>query len=262
VKKILASKQTTLEVPPDLSHLPDSVGALVPLYRACIVRFDAAVHAREFSACAAEVEAAGEIVERALSLPRFANPRKRSGFRYCHYDVADIFCRLTRATPGAVPLFGQTGRFVASLSITRVRFDTSGLVSIGMSAYIGAAWSFEIRAAEPERAFFSETGYRSFMLQPLDAGEPSQDVAAWCVGHLRHWWNSDGGKPTKFQLRRIVKHAAPMPPAEEEEHDDDAEECAECLPVEDEPDDDGRTAIGNGYRSEPVSKTSTQLSLF
>ena len=293
------TKQNTLEIPPDLGHLPETVGDLVPLYRASIVRFDAAVHARDLAAAAAEVEASHEIVERAHSLARFQNPCMRNphGFRYCFYDVARIFDRLTRATPGTVPLFGQAGRFVASLSTVRIQFDMEGLgASIGMSAYHGCAWSFEIRAVERERSFFTGTGYRSFMLCSLLAGEPADGVDRWCVGHVRHWWNGEGGKASKYALVRIGESARPVRPASPTAEDDDSLECStcgvdigqldeygecsetgdafcpacyskhqegcvECLP-DDEDDDDGRGDIGNGYRSEPVSKPSTQLSLF
>jgi hypothetical protein len=208
----LNSTQNTFEIPPDLGHLPNTVGALVPLYRDCIVRFDAAVHARDMKALAAIHDEAEEIVERALSFDRFQgrrSPNNPHGYPYCFNDVADIFQRLTRAVPGAVPLFGQSGRFVASLSITKVRFDVAGLCSIGMSAYSAAAYSFEIRAVEHERAFFSETGYRSFMLCSLEVGERSDNVQAWCLGHLRHWWNGEGGRATKHKLPFIRSTARP-----------------------------------------------------
>jgi hypothetical protein len=38
--------------------------------------------------------------------------------------------------------------------------------------------------------------------------------------------------------------------------------CADCVPLEEYFDDDEGTDIGNGYTSESVSQTATQLSLF
>ena len=297
----MKASQPTLEIPPDLSHLPDTVGALVPLYRACIVRFDAAVRARDLNALADIYAEADELIERAHSLPRFAGPCARNphGFRYCFMDVAEIFDRLTRAVPGTVPLFGQSGDFVASLSTVKIRFKVDGICgSIGTSAYDSTVWSFSINAVERDRSFLSETGYRSFMCCSLGAGELGDDVARWCLGHVRHWWNGEGGKPSKYALVRIApRPAAPVFPVEDEDEDEGALDCvtcgadlsqmdaygeceddgaaycpacysehekvcADCLPLDGEPDDDGRTAMGSGYRSEPVAKTSTQLSLF
>jgi hypothetical protein len=240
------------------------------------------------------------------TLERFKGRRNPRGWNYCFYDVAHIFDRLTRAAPGAVPLFGQSGDFVATLSVTRVRFQMDGLCgTIGMLGYNSTAWSFSIRVVERDRGFFSETGYRSFTCAALGAGE-SSDVKAWCLGHVRHWWNGEGGKAHKYVLPSVrpltVRPALPVAQDEDEtetEAEAETEElrdcstcgvnlsqldeygeccesgeeycpecyavheahCAECLPF-DEPDDDGRTAIGNGYRSQPVSTTSTQLSLF
>jgi len=111
-----------------------------------------------------------------------------------------------------------------------------------------------------------------------------------------------GGKPTKYALHRIrrISDPAPAPPAlevEDEEEDvylecsvcgdtleqfDDYGECEDdgavfcpacyethqagcsaCLPPAEAFDDGGRTAIGNGYRDEPVVKPQQQqLTLF
>jgi len=254
----LGSKQGGLELPKDLTHLPSTVADLVPLYRACIVRFDAAVHARDFDAAAAAASDAHDVViERAKSLPRFTAGRRRSGLRYNFYDVAQIFERLTRAAPGAVPLFGQTGEFVTMCSLTRVRFKTQGLAGIGVSAYGGRVLGFDIRAVEWDRGFYTETGYRSFLCSSLEVGERTDDVRQWCMGHLRHWWNGEGGRPTKFALRRI-RSAAPAPAAlvVDSEDDDDAPTCPDC----------GDFTEGGGLcagcRSNKAVRTSKQLTLF
>jgi hypothetical protein len=296
VSKLANTQQNTLEIPKDLNHLPNTVAALLPLYRACIVRFDAAVHARDFDASAVVYGEAHDIVERALSLDRFRLGRKVSGFRYCFYDVAQIFDWLTRAAPGSVPLFGQRGDFVAFLSTVRVRFQTPGLAGdIGISAYKARTLGFQIRAVEWDRGFYTRTGYRSFVCSSLEVGNRTDDVQAWCMGHVRHWWNGSGGKPTKFALHRLraasAAAAAPLPaPVEDEaealdcsacgvdisqmdEYGECPEDgaafcpacyakhqdtCADCVPLAgDDFEDEGRTAIGNGYITE-----SKQLNLF
>jgi len=207
--------QTSLEVPKDLRHLPSTVAELVPLYRACIVRFDAAVHARDFGAANVERGEAHDIVERAFSSDRFQFPQ----YRYCFMDVARIFDRLTRAAPGTVPLFGQQGDFVASLSIVRVRFKVSGLSSdIGASAYSSRVMGFSINAVEWERPFYTDTGFRSFLCSSLEVGERSDNVQDWCMVHVRHWWNGEGGRATKFGLHRIRRYTpAPVAVAQAEE---------------------------------------------
>lgn len=222
----VSKQQNSIDLPKDLNHLPDTVADLVPLYRAAIVRFDAAVHARDFEATEAARGEAHDVVERAHSLPRFSEGRTVSGYRYCFYDVARIFDRLTRATPGEVPLFGQSADFVASLSTTRIRFQMHGLAGdIGMSAYAGRAWGFCIRAVEWNRPFFSDTGYRSFLCSSLEVGERTDDVKLWCLGHVRHWWNGSGGRPTKFVLPRIRgSFSAPVPVEVEDEED----VCPDC----------------------------------
>jgi hypothetical protein len=285
------SKQTVMEMPKDLGHLPSTVAELVPLYRDCIIRFDAAVRARDFETAGSVYGEAQDIIERAESFERFTS----RGFRYCFHDVAQIFDWLTRARPGSVPLFGQKGNFETFVSITKVNFQTEGLGgSLGMSAYNARVWGFEIGAVEWDRGFYSATGYRSFLCSSLEVGERSDDVRQWCIGHLRHWWNGSGGKPTKFALHRIQKHdfrpSNPLPvPVDDDTMECSAcdadlsqmdeygecsetgavfctscsakhgESCAECLPPAEPFEDEGRTDAGNGYPAAPASK---QLSLF
>ena len=292
----LANKQTVLEVPPDLGHLPSTFAELVPLYRACIVRFDAAVHARDFDTAAKVHGEASELIQRAQSFDRFQGKRNAKGWGYCYYDVARIFAHVTRAAVGAVPLFGQAGDFITSLSTTKVRFKVDGLCSLGVRPYGARALGFSLHAVEWDRGFYSETGFRSFLCSSLQVGERTDDVKQWCLGHLRHWWNGEGGRPTKYALHRIRRASDPRPvpaPAPADEDEDDVLECSacavdlsqmdeygecsqdgavfcpgcyakhetvcpECLPLAEDFDDDGLTSTGNGY----PQKNSVQLSLF
>lgn len=296
------SSQAAMDLPKDLRHLPDSFAALVPLYRACIVRFNEAVGARDFDAAGAISGEAHDLVEHALSFDRFQRGRTSRGWHYCFYDVARIFDRLTRAAPGTIPLFGQSGDFETVASTTRVRFKTDGVAGcLGMFAYEGRTWGFSLHAVELDRPFFSETGFRSFTVASLEVGERTDDVSQWCLGHLRHWWNGEGGRATKYALRRIrpicARPSPPPPPPVEDDFDEEGpiacsgcsvdlsqmdeygecpddgaaycplcyaqhqESCADCVPLDDS-DEEDRTAIGNGYRSEPVGSSATQLSLF
>lgn len=69
------------------------------------------------------------------------------------------------ASPGAVPLWGQNGRFEITLETADApliaQIDAKGMFGIGGASmpYVG----FSARAVDPLRPFISETGYRSFL---------------------------------------------------------------------------------------------------
>jgi len=73
-------------------------------------------------------------------------------------------CRLaslSAAPDGAVPLWGQAGRFIIEVNAMRVHIDMDGIFGIGAGFM---PWmNFSANAVEWDKPFLSETGYRSFM---------------------------------------------------------------------------------------------------
>ncbi len=69
--------------------------------------------------------------------------------------------RETAATPGTVPLWGQTGDFVIAVDRMRVRIEQDGIFGIGCGF---SYWpGFSVHAVDSDRPFLSGTGYRSFL---------------------------------------------------------------------------------------------------
>lgn len=74
---------------------------------------------------------------------------------------AYVLERETAAASGMVPIWGQKGSFIVSVSGTRVRIEMGGVFGIGASS---AFWpGFAAHAVDFDRPFISETGYRSFL---------------------------------------------------------------------------------------------------
>lgn len=75
--------------------------------------------------------------------------------------------RETAATPGSVPLWGQKGSFIVTVSGARVRIEIDGIFGIGVRV---AYWpGFSAHAVDRDRPFISPTGYRSFLGIHADA---------------------------------------------------------------------------------------------
>lgn len=73
----------------------------------------------------------------------------------------------TAAAPGSVPLWGQKGSFIVTVSGARVRVEMEGIFGIGARV---AYWpGFSAHAVDHDRPFISPTGYRSFLGIHADA---------------------------------------------------------------------------------------------
>lgn len=73
-------------------------------------------------------------------------------------------CKLAQATlaePETVPLWGQGGSFVIEAAHMRVRIELDGVFGIG--ALYSPWMNFSANAADWDKPFLSETGYRSFL---------------------------------------------------------------------------------------------------
>ena len=95
--------------------------------------------------------------------------------------------RLTRAAPGAVPLWGQSGQFEITLGGMRVAIGMDGIFGIGAShmAWLG----FAAHAVDFEKPFISETGYRSFLGcggALLPGYTPESFASEIVAAHIRH----------------------------------------------------------------------------
>jgi hypothetical protein len=69
--------------------------------------------------------------------------------------------RGTAAPAGTVPMWGQTGEFTVTIGAMTVRIQMEGM--LGVRGSISLWPGFSANAVEPDKPFFSETGYRSFL---------------------------------------------------------------------------------------------------
>lgn len=106
-------------------------------------------------------------------------------------------CRLANATavePGRVPLWGREGGFIIPVRGMETRIEMCDLYGIGASAF--SFWpGFEAHAVYRDRAFFSETGYRSFLGIYADAVPgltPDIFAARSSSGTSRPWGRAGG----------------------------------------------------------------------
>ena len=72
-----------------------------------------------------------------------------------------VLARLTRASEGAVPLWGQRSSFIIERRAMRVRIELEGMFGIGarFMSWLGLG----AHAVDWDKPFLSETGYRSFL---------------------------------------------------------------------------------------------------
>ncbi|MDR6632392.1 hypothetical protein J2X72_001176 [Phyllobacterium sp. 1468] len=144
--------------------------------------------------CAIKEHAFGMDPDHSLCGP--AGPPQGNGKHYCLHDAGLWMLDAHAATDGDIPLFGQKGRFVIEIAGCRVDFRYSGLFGIcGGDAHV-------IDLGQP---YFSETGYRSFQVCPMDyaifTGDADQKAyfERVCTGQL-----TEGGK------KKIKLHNGPF----------------------------------------------------
>ncbi len=91
----------------------------------------------------------------------------------------------TAAAPDTVPLWGQRGSFIVTVSGTRVRIGMDGVFGIGAST--GFWPGFSAHALDFDRPFISETGYRSFLGMhgdPVPGLTPDSFAAKVLAAHI------------------------------------------------------------------------------
>ena len=98
----------------------------------------------------------------------------------------NVLARETAAKFGSVPLWGQKGSFVVTVSGMRVRIEMEGV--FGLFATSSFWPSFSAHAVDADRPFISETGYRSFLggrADPVPGLTPDTFAAETIAAHIR-----------------------------------------------------------------------------
>lgn len=137
----------------EIAHLPDTFDEALPFYRGLIEQNHAAM-------LAADVDETTYLHDEAHKLALRLNAGEPGII--AHDDAPGcILERETAATPGAVPLWGQTGEFIITVGAMRVRIELDGM--FGLAARFNFWPGFSAHAVDGNRPFLSETGYRSFL---------------------------------------------------------------------------------------------------
>lgn len=161
------------------AHLPGTMPEAVPFFRGLIDRHHAAMLE---GGADAVCELRDEARLRAVKLNRY-----EAGILADDDAPGRVLDRLTRAAPGAVPLWGQSGQFEIMLEGMRVAIDMDGIFGIGAShmAWLG----FSAHALDFDKPFISETGYRSFLGcggNLLPGYTPERFASEIIAAHIRH----------------------------------------------------------------------------
>lgn len=161
------------------AHLPGMMPGAVPFFRALIARHHDAM-------LAGDGEAVRHLRDEAHLLAEKLN-NFEPGILADENAPGIVLDHLTRAPDGAVPLWGQSGFFEVTCNGMRVAIDMDGIFGIGAShmAWLG----FAAHAADLDKPFLSETGYRSFLgcggaLQP--GFTPATFAAEIIAAYVRH----------------------------------------------------------------------------
>lgn len=134
-------------------HLPGTLSEAVPHFRALLATHHAAMFA-------ADVGETMRLREEAYLLAQRLN-RGDPGIMAEPDAPGCILRRETAAAPDCVPLWGQQGSFIVTVSGARVRIEMDGIFGIGSSV---SYWpGFAAHVVDAGRPFISETGYRSFL---------------------------------------------------------------------------------------------------
>lgn len=137
----------------ETGHLPDTMEEALPFYRDLIRQHHCAM-------LAADVDEAMDLREEARKLALRLNAGE-PGIIAGDDAPGCVLERETAASPGTVPLWGQTGAFVINVAGMRVHIEQDGIFGIGCGFSL---WpGFSTHAVELEKPFLSPTGYRSFL---------------------------------------------------------------------------------------------------
>lgn len=159
--------------------------------------YDAAVRAVDYDSMVAAANRLKAVGEHAFGLAREeaerSGPPKGNAKFACLHDAWTWMMNAMAATDGETPMFGQKGRLEIEVAGCRVDMRYDGMFGIcGGDAHI-IEWG---------KPFFSETGYRSFQVCPMDyvIAAGNIDCKTWlervCMAQL-----TEGGKK-KVKLTR------------------------------------------------------------
>jgi hypothetical protein len=136
------------------AHIPSIIEEAIPFYKQLIEKHHAAM-------LAADVSAVQAIRKEAQDLAIKLNGGELCGIDGGEGSPVDLLEKATDAPVGQVPLWGQRGRYTVKVGAMPIEIEQDGIFGIGcgMSFWLG----FRAHAVEPDKAFLSETGYRSFL---------------------------------------------------------------------------------------------------
>lgn len=158
------------------------IASLLPSDPAALLDVAAgAVRALHAAVLAGDAGAAAEADERYEAVLWKMNGGRFFGCLADENSSGRVIERHCRATPGAVPLWGQSGAFAVTVNGMRAIVKVSDRIGsrIGTNHV-----SFEFRAVDLDRPFISETGYRSHY-DALRAGFTVDQVATAILAELQ-----------------------------------------------------------------------------
>lgn len=137
----------------ETAHLPGTMEEALPFFRGLLERHHAAM-------LAGDADTVMTLRREARSLALCLNGGER-GILADENAPGCVLERESAAPPGAVPLWGQKGAFIATVGGMRVRVALDGVFGIG--SWSGFWPGFAAHAVDWDKPFLSETGYRSFL---------------------------------------------------------------------------------------------------
>ena len=189
----------------ETAHLPSEIEQGIAHYRGMLEKHHAAMLAGDEKGAAAIQK---EAVRLAVKL-NDGEPGILGGPEAPGYVLMDA----TAAPAGTVPVWGQKGEFNINVGDTPVHIRMDGMLGIGRHC---AIWpGFDATVVDPEKPFFSETGYRSFigvhakLVPGLTTDAFAREVIqsylkAECKGKLR---------PVKQEYRERYRQEKESPPS-------------------------------------------------
>lgn len=161
----------------ETAHLPGTMDRAIPFYRVLIRQHHAAM-------LAANVDETMRLRDEARKLALRLNGGK-PGIIADDDAPGCVLERETTASPGAVPLWGQTGDFVIDVNSMQVRIVLEGIFGLGGNAFY---WpGFAAQAVDLDRPFLSPTGYRSFLgihAEPQPGMSPDEFASEVIAAHV------------------------------------------------------------------------------
>jgi hypothetical protein len=162
----------------ETAHLPAQMDAGIDAYRAMLEEHNRAMLAGD--------------EKRVMALRKEANRLavKLNGGEHGILGGPDapgyVLMRSTAAPPGTVPIWGQQGEFDIKVGDMPVHIEMDGMLGICQSMSVWPGFSANV--VEPEKPFFSETGFRSFIGVHADASPgitPDEFAHQVIAAHIR-----------------------------------------------------------------------------